>query len=79
MNDLLFQVSGENFEEILKEMGVNVVLRKIAKTIKPRLIIDETNGKWSFTSASTFKTMSFQFTPGIEFEDVTPDGQQITV
>jgi hypothetical protein len=55
------------------------VLRTIAKSIKPRLIINEKDGKWIFTSESTFKTTIYQFTPGIEFEDLAPDGQQIAV
>lgn len=80
INDLLFQINGENFDGILKELGINKVLRTIAKTMKPRLIIDEKDGKWSFKSESTFKTTTIQFTPGIEFEDdVSHDGQQITV
>jgi hypothetical protein len=65
----------------LKELGVNQEIQNFTKaeTFKPRVIIDEKDGKWSLTSENTFKTTTVQFTPGIEFEDVSPDGHQITV
>ncbi|CAF1152321.1 unnamed protein product [Rotaria sordida] len=72
-------INGENFDELLKELEVNQEVRTIAKTIKPRVIIDEKDGKWSLTSEKTYKTTTVQFTPGIEFEDISPDGQQITM
>jgi hypothetical protein len=77
--NILIKVSGENFDKILKELGVNKVFRTIAKNVKPRLIINEKNGKWLFKSESTFKTTSYEFTPGVQFEDITPDGQKINV
>ncbi len=51
----------------------------MAKNVKPRLIIDEKNGKWSFKSESTFRTMSYEFVPDVEFDNTAPDGQQIKV
>jgi hypothetical protein len=65
----------------LKELGVNQEIRKFteAETFKPRVIINENDGKWALKSENTFKTTTVQFTPGIEFEDVSPDGHQITV
>ncbi len=79
LNDLLFKISGDNFDGILKELGVNKVIRTIAKTVKPRLTINEKNGKWLFKSESTFKTTSFEFTPGVEFDDLSPTGDQLKV
>jgi hypothetical protein len=79
VNNFSFQVSGDNFDGILKEFGVNKVLRTIAKTIKPRVIINEKDGKWSLRSESTFKTTTIEFIPGVEFQDVSPDGQQLNV
>ncbi len=76
---MLFKISGDNFDGILKELGVNKVIRTIAKTVKPRLTINEKNGKWLFKSESTFKTTSFEFTPGVEFDDVSPTGDQLKV
>jgi hypothetical protein len=51
----------------------------LAKNVKPRLTIDEKNGKWSFKSESTFKTMSYEFIPDVEFDNTAPDGQEIKV
>ncbi len=79
INGLLFQINGENFDELLKELGVNQEIRTIAKTVKPRVTINEKDRKWSLKSENTFKTTTVHFTPGIEFEDISPDGQQITV
>lgn len=66
-------------DEILKELGLNKILRTMIKNIKPRLIIDENDGKWSYKSESTFKTMSYEFVPDIEFESTSPDGQPTQV
>ena len=79
INNLLFKVNGENFDELMKELGVNQEIRAIAKTVKPRVTIAEKEGKWSLKSENTYKTTTVQFTPGIEFEEVSPDGKQITV
>lgn len=79
INDLLFQISSENFDELLEELGVNQEIRTIAKTFKPRVTINEHDGKWSLKSENTYKTTTVHFVPGVEFEDVSPDGHQITV
>ena len=78
-NRFSVKISGENFDGILREMGVNKILRTLANNIKPRVTIGEKDGKWSFKSEMTFKTISYEFTEGVEFEDTTPTGQQIQV
>ena len=78
-NHLLFKIFGENFDELMKVLGVDQEIRAIAKTVKPRVTIAEKDGKWSLKSENTYKTTTVQFTPGIEFEEVSPDGKQITV
>ncbi|CAF3970377.1 unnamed protein product [Adineta steineri] len=74
-------INAENFSELLKELGVNQEIRTFAaaETFKPRVIIDEKDGKWSLKSENTFKTTTVEFTPGIEFEDISPDGHEITM
>lgn len=79
MNWIEFKVSGEHFEAILKELGINKVLRALAKTMKPHLIISEANGRWSFKSETTFKTTAYDFTPGVQFDDVGHDGDTYQV
>jgi hypothetical protein len=50
-----------------------------AKTLKPRLIISESGDKWTVRSESTIKTVSYDFTPGQEFNETTPDGREVKV
>ena len=76
---LPMQVDGENFDEFMKELGVGLVMRMAAKGVKPRLIIAEHESKWTIKSESTFKTVSYDFTPGVEFNETTPDGREIVV
>jgi fatty acid-binding protein 3 len=72
-------VDSENFDEFMKELGVGMVMRMAAKGVKPRLVISENNGKWAIRSESTFRTVSYDFTPGVEFNETTPDGREVTV
>jgi len=61
------------------EKGVGFALRQSAKLIKPKLIISEHGGKWSLKSESTLKTGSYEFTPGVEFDETRLDGESVKV
>ncbi len=63
----------------MKELGVGWAMRMAAKGMKPRLIITENNGKWNIKSESTLRTVAYEFTPGVEFNETTPDGREVTV
>ncbi len=63
----------------MKEIGVGWAMRMAAKAVKPRLVISGNNDKWTIRSESTFKTLSINFTPGVTFEETTPDGREVTV
>ena len=63
----------------MKEIGVSWATRQLAKGLKPRLVISENNGKWTVRSESTLKTVSVEFTPGVEFDETTADGRQVKV
>ena len=63
----------------MKEIGVGWVLRMTAKGIKPRLIISEKDGRWTLQAESRIKTVTYDFTPGIEFDETTADGRQVKV
>ena len=39
-------ISSENFDEYMKEIGVNIMQRKIAATIKPNVIISNVGDNW---------------------------------
>ena len=77
--DLYIQIDGENFDEYMKEIGVSWMMRMTAKGIKPRLIISEAGDKWTVRSESTIKTVSYDFVPGVEFDETTPDGREVKV
>ncbi|CAF0791318.1 unnamed protein product [Adineta steineri] len=70
-------VDGEHFDEYMKELGVGFVARTAAKGIKPRLVFSENNGKWTVRSENSIKTTSYSFTPGVEFDETTPDGREV--
>ncbi len=63
----------------LSEKGVGFALRQSAKLVKPKLIITENGGKWSLKSESTLKTASYEFTPGVEFDETRLDGESVKV
>ncbi len=66
-------------DEFMKEIGVGMVMRMAAKSVKPRLVISENGGKWTLRSETKLKTTSLEFTPGVEFEDTTADGREVKV
>lgn len=63
----------------MKELGVGFATRMAAKGLKPRLVISDNGGKWTVRSESSLKTTSYDFTPGAEFNETTPDGREVKV
>jgi fatty acid-binding protein 3 len=63
----------------MKEIGVGFATRMLAKGLKPRLIISENGGRWTVLSESSIKTSSYDFTPGVEFDETTADGREVKV
>ncbi|CAF1476159.1 unnamed protein product [Rotaria sp. Silwood1] len=70
-------VDGEHFDDYMKELGVGLTTRMAAKGIKPRLTISENGGKWTVRSESSVKTTTYDFTPGVEFDETTADGREV--
>lgn len=56
-----------------------MMMRMAAKGIKPRLVVTEADGKWTLRSESTLKTVTCEFTPGVEFNETTADGREVKV
>ena len=56
-----------------------MMARMVAKGLKPRLIISENDGKWTFRTETTLKAMTVEFTPNVEFEEITGDGRELKV
>jgi len=69
--------TSENFDEYMKEIGVSFMIRKIAVTAKPTLILSQSDGKWTVKSESTIKNSEFTFSFNEEFEETTTDGRKV--
>ncbi|CAF0939728.1 unnamed protein product [Adineta ricciae] len=70
-------VESDNMDEYLKEIGVGMMGRMAAKAIKPRLIISETDGKWTIRTETNVRRMSIEFIPNVEYEEITADGREL--
>lgn len=62
-------------------IGISWILRQAAKAVKKEKVIISTdnNGKWTLKSESTFKNTKYEFTPGIEFNEMRADGVEVKV
>ncbi|NWX93103.1 RABP2 protein, partial [Nothoprocta ornata] len=69
--------SSENFEELLKALGVNVMLRKIAVAAasKPAVEIKQDGESFYIKTSTTVRTTEITFRIGEEFEEQTVDGR----
>ncbi|KAL8184911.1 UNVERIFIED_CONTAM: Cellular retinoic acid-binding protein 2 [Gekko kuhli] len=69
--------SSENFEELLKALGVNVMLRKIAVAAasKPAVEIRQDGDRFYIKTSTTVRTTEISFKVGEEFEEQTVDGR----
>ncbi|XP_005177535.1 probable fatty acid-binding protein [Musca domestica] len=67
----------ENFDEYMKELGVGMVLRKMANTVTPTVELKKDGDLYTFTTTSTFKTSSISFKLGEEFDEETLDGRKV--
>lgn len=71
-------VKSENFDEFLKELGVNFMIRKVASTASSTVeLVDEGNNTYSFNTISSFRTQSIKFQPGVEFIESRMDGEKV--
>ncbi|XP_028650918.1 cellular retinoic acid-binding protein 2 [Erpetoichthys calabaricus] len=69
--------SSENFDELLKALEVNVMLRKIAVAAasKPAVEIQQDGETFYIKTSTTVRTTEINFTVGKEFEEQTVDGR----
>ncbi|XP_017280449.1 cellular retinoic acid-binding protein 2a [Kryptolebias marmoratus] len=69
--------SSVNFEELLKAMGVNLMLRKIATkaAAKPLVEITQDGETLSIKTSTIVQTTHITFTVGQEFNETTVDGR----
>ncbi|XP_076863848.1 cellular retinoic acid-binding protein 2b [Brachyhypopomus gauderio] len=72
--------SSENFEELLKALGVNVFLRKIAVAAasRPMVEITQQGETLSIQTSTSVRTTHVSFTVGQSFNETTVDGRPCT-
>ncbi|XP_055903445.1 probable fatty acid-binding protein [Eupeodes corollae] len=70
--------NSENFDEYMKELGVGMVYRKMGNSVSPTVELKKDGDKYTFTTTSTFKTSTFSFTLGEDFDYETLDGRKVT-
>merc|ERR1711862_267967 len=71
------RTSADKYEELLKELDVNFLLRKAATVSTPVLEITEEGGVWNIKTSTTLKTMELKFKLNEEFDETTPDGRDV--
>ncbi|CAI4226782.1 unnamed protein product [Auanema sp. JU1783] len=67
----------DKFDEYMAEVGVGLLTRKAAATLKPTLVIKIDGDHWSCNQESTFKNTTLEFNIGEEFDETTPDGRKM--
>lgn len=68
--------SSENFDEYMKEIGVNLVMRKLGSTTKPNVRFELNGDEWTFTTTSTLRTHTIKYRLNQEFDEETLDGRK---
>ena len=73
--------SSENFEELMKELGVGYVLRKLGATTKPNVKFEKNDesDECTFSTISAIKTIVLKFKLNEEFDEETADGRKVKV
>ncbi|KAE8588330.1 hypothetical protein XENTR_v10022464 [Xenopus tropicalis] len=71
----------DNFEEMLKVLGVNMMLRKIAVAAasKPAVEIKQDGEVFYIKTSTTVRTTEISFKIGEEFDEQTVDGRPCKV
>merc|ERR1711862_304536 len=69
------RVSADKYDEFLKELGVNMLLRKAATASSPvfEVTYDTDSETWSFKTSTMLKSMELKFKLDEEFDEKSPD------
>ncbi|KAF4520218.1 hypothetical protein B566_EDAN009943 [Ephemera danica] len=69
-------VKSENFDDYMKALGVNMVLRKIGQVTSSSMqLLKNDDGSFTLRITSTWKNQDMIFRHGEEFDETTPDGR----
>merc|ERR1712123_155725 len=71
------RTSADKYEELLKELDVNFLLRKAATVSTPVMDVSEEGGVWTIKTSTTLKTMELKFKLGEPFDETPPDGREV--
>merc|ERR1711970_1716043 len=63
------RTSADKYEELLKELDVNFLLRKAATVSTPVMEVTEDGGVWTIKTSTTLKTMELKFKLGEPFDE----------
>ena len=72
------RVSEEQYDDFLKALGVNFMLRKAATVSTPVMEVSELGGVWSIKTSTSLKAMELKFKLGEAFDETTPDGREVS-
>ena len=72
------RTSADKYEELLKALDVNFLLRKAATVSTPVMEVSEAGGVWTIKTSTSLKSMELKFKIGEEFDETTPDGREVT-
>uniref|UniRef100_A0A915DV86 Cytosolic fatty-acid binding proteins domain-containing protein n=1 Tax=Ditylenchus dipsaci TaxID=166011 RepID=A0A915DV86_9BILA len=70
-------LESDNFDNYMKQIGVGLLKRKMAATLKPMLEITSDGTHWKVASISTFKNHVTEFDIDKEFDEETIDGRKM--
>merc|ERR1712077_177869 len=71
------RTDAENYDEFLKALDVNFLLRKAATASTPVMEVTESGGEWSIKTSTMMKSMELKFKVGEKFDETTPDGREV--
>ena len=72
------RVSAEKYDDFLKALDVNMLLRKAATVSTPVMEVAKEGDVWTIKTSTTLKSMELKFEIGKDFEETTADGREVT-
>ena len=73
------RTSTQYYEALLKELRVNPIMRKAAILINPFMEVNEKSGHWTImTGCPPSGSVEIDFELGVEFDETTADGREVT-
>ena len=69
----------ENFDELMRKMGVELVMRMLARTTEPSVKFEKNGDEWTFTTSSAVGTTEVKFMLNEEFDEKAADDRKVKV